>query len=322
MILLSENHLSPSQSESIGGFEASDRQIFDVYQDGPHEPTYTKQSSRRSGQCVAFVDKGVAAAATPFATTVDSRQSTTGEPIQGFAVLSVSPRLTKRRKISTGCVPIQLPKQSSYSAEYDPAGYIQAMQSTTSPIVSPNLRALCNPDQYISPASSPPRVSFSCSDGRIDGVSKSFSMSGSRGDSPRPSIYHNLKLLRVNSRRSETISSADRSNNSPPTLQPGSAPRPQEHAIPAHGTALNAILQAATNDHLSARSASPPSSNSIRIYSAARMREQQKLVADAQAYAQHLPNLRNSVRKLPDTILPTEVALDHFFDPEEEIRKI
>ena len=125
------------------------------------------------------------------------------------------------------------------------------------------------------------------------------------------------------------------------TSQPRVSSGPQGSALPAHRSALNDILQAANNGHLSARSASPatisarrspfrdssryattdfhsdPSSPAARLTSVAQMREQQKIESDAQAYAQHHQTSRHDLMNPPNTISPKEVALDYHESEED-----
>ena len=111
-----------------------------------------------------------------------------------------------------------------------------------------------------------------------------------------------------------------------------------------HNSALNDILQAANNGHISARSMSPasnsmasrrspfrdtskyaaggfqqpsPNTSAARLSSAAQMREQQKMEADAHAYAQHHPTSRNDFMNPPKTISPKEAFLDYRESPDD-----
>ena len=105
----------------------------------------------------------------------------------------------------------------------------------------------------------------------------------------------------------------------------------------SHRSAFSDLLQVANTGHLTARSASPavnvsrqrspfressqfavegysnPSSpaGATRLTSAAQLRQQQKLEADAHAYAQHHPPSRHEYMNPPKTISPKEALLDY-----------
>jgi len=118
--------------------------------------------------------------------------------------------------------------------------------------------------------------------------------------------------------------------------QPRSSVNTQGNLVSPQMSAFNDILREANNGHLSVRSASPvvnaasrrspfrdtseyaaagfysnPNSPATRLNSASRMRDQQKLEADAQAYAQHHQPSRHDLMNPPQTISPKEAVLDN-----------
>lgn len=130
---------------------------------------------------------------------------------------------------------------------------------------------------------------------------------------------------------------------------PSSQPRQQAKAdtVSPQRNTFSDLLQVANTGHLTARSASPavnvsrqrspflessqfavegvyssPSSpaGATRLTSAAQLRQQQKLEADAHAYAQHHPPSRQEYLNPPRTISPKEALLD--YDNTEEDAKI
>ncbi len=121
---------------------------------------------------------------------------------------------------------------------------------------------------------------------------------------------------------------------------PSSQPRQQTqgNTVSPHRNAFSDLLQVANTGHLTARSGSPavnisrqrspfressqfaveggysnPSSpaGATRLTSAAQLRQQQKLEADAHAYAQHHPPSRPEYLNPPKTISPKEALLDY-----------
>lgn len=131
---------------------------------------------------------------------------------------------------------------------------------------------------------------------------------------------------------------------------PSSQPRQQQaqgNTVSPHRSAFSDLLQVANTGHLTARSASPavnvsrqrspfressqfavdgghsnPSSpaGATRLTSAAQLRLQQKVEADAHAYAQHHPPSRHEYLNPPKTISPKEALLD--YDNTEEDAKV
>lgn len=110
----------------------------------------------------------------------------------------------------------------------------------------------------------------------------------------------------------------------------------QRNVLSPQMSALNDILREANNGHLSARSASPvvgvasrrspfrdtsefaaagfysnPNSPAPRLNSAAQRREQLKLEADAQVFAQRHQSSRDDLMSTPKTISPKEAVLDY-----------
>jgi len=124
-----------------------------------------------------------------------------------------------------------------------------------------------------------------------------------------------------------------------PSSQPRQSAASQNGLLTPHNAALNELLHAANNGHMSARSMSPASNNlasrrspfretsadyaaaqlqqsspntsAVRLNSAAQMREQQKMEADAHAYAQHHPPSRHEFMNPPKTISPKEAVWEY-----------
>lgn len=138
----------------------------------------------------------------------------------------------------------------------------------------------------------------------------------------------------------------------PAMAQPAPSSRPRQQQAPVntvspHRSAFSDLLQVANTGHLTARSASPavnisrqrspfressqyavdgvhsnPSSpaGATRLTSAAHLRMQQKLEADAHAYAQHHPPSRQEYLDLPKTISPKEAHLDYDNTEEDDAK--